>query len=40
MLTSFSTGVASDEEVDVMLGSTYVSVDEVDDKSEGEGKRD
>ena len=33
-------GVASDEEVDVMLGGIYASVDKVDDKPEGEGKRD
>ena len=32
--------VASDEEVDVMLGGIYASVDEVDDKPEGEGKGD
>ena len=30
--------VASDEDVDVMLGGIYASVDEVDDKPEGEGE--
>ena len=34
------TGVASDEEVDVMLGGIYASVDEVDDKPEGKGEGD
>ena len=34
------TRVASDEDVDVMLGGIYASVDEVDDKPEGEGKGD
>ena len=33
-------GVASDEDVDVMLGGIYASVDEVDDKPEGKGKGD